>query len=263
LRRLAPTGGYPSYACAWLFRYAVELDEDVAALAVVENWLRSYPADEVALQSRANLEFKLGAYQRAAATNQELLAQKPGDADLLNQRAVAEFFARDERRALASLLEALSHKPDHPHAIENLGALDDYLRRERLKADYLLEKMRLCRALILVRRGEHAKAVEAAGAEVTEKQPGGDTLAALACVYALASAAAASDRALSADERSNTAELYACLAVAALQKAREAGYFKERVRAELLLDEEPDLGGLRQRADFGALRRDLARANGG
>ena len=72
--------------------------------------------------------------------------------------------------------------------------------------------------MILAHQGQHADAVKAVAAEKAE----GDTAAALACLYALASSAAAADGKLSPEERGKRAEEYATKSVDLLRRRRPA-----------------------------------------
>jgi serine/threonine protein kinase len=109
--------------------------------------------------------------------------------------------------------------------------------------------LRLERAVALARAGEHARA--AAEAESLAKEPkiSGDIIYNLACVQALAAAAARSDTRLSTAERQRTVEGDAAAAVRLLERARVAGFFKERAEVENLKT-DPDLEALRPRDDY-------------
>jgi len=109
----------------------------------------------------------------------------------------------------------------------------------------LLEKLRMRKALMLAHTGQHAEAVKAIAAEKAE----GDTTPALACVYAVASRAAAADAKLSPEERDKRAEEYAAKSVDFLRLAEKAGYFKDTPRVNYM-DSERDFDPLRQREDF-------------
>jgi tetratricopeptide (TPR) repeat protein len=108
---------------------------------------------------------------------------------------------------------------------------------------------RYFRAIALARAGEHARA--AAEAEALEKEPKivGDAVYNLACVQALAAAAARSDTRLSTAEQGRLAERYAARAMVLLQKLRAEGYFKDAGHAGTLATDE-DLQALSGRPDF-------------
>jgi len=82
-----------------------------------------------------------------------------------------------------------------------------------------------------------------------DKEPDGDTRIALACVWGLACGAARQDRKLSPDERDTVGARLVAEALAQLEAAHAAGYFKERPRVECLV-EEGDLDSLRQGPGF-------------
>jgi tetratricopeptide (TPR) repeat protein len=248
LRELARSGVYPSWAYSRLCSIAAELDEHALALALSEAWQQRYPDDVGAIQARSTAEYHLRAYARQAATLTIRLEKTPGDAELVNQRAVAEYNQGLFANAAASSFEVLKLDPNQPNAPATLTNIETLVRRRQAIYAVLLEKLRLRSALLLAHQGKHAEAVAAVAAE----KPAGDTLVALACLYAVASSAAASDASLSPEERTRKSEEYALRSIDLLRDGHAAGYFKDRLRANYL-NIERDLNVLRQRQDFKAI----------
>jgi serine/threonine-protein kinase len=115
---------------------------------------------------------------------------------------------------------------------------------------------RLQRAIVLVRAGHHQQAAAAADAlsDLNAVTPGNRYD--LACVYALASAAAARDAAAPLSLREKFAEAHAARALLLLAGARDAGFFKDPAKLGLL-DKDRDLDALRGRDDFKRFRAGL------
>jgi tetratricopeptide (TPR) repeat protein len=245
LRDLAGRGSYPQWVSNQLTIIARNVDEHALALAFSEAALRGAADRTDALWGRFNAESALGAWARAAATTNELLKETPKDPALLNQRAVTEFRQGDFRDATATTFEALKLDAKNRDALGNLTILEAQVRQRLAVYAVLAEKLRLRSALILAHQGRHAEAVKA----VADEKPEGDTLVALACLYALASSAAAADEKLAPEERRKLSEDHAARAVEMLRRGLESGYFKDRRRADALSGES-DLNALRGRDDF-------------
>jgi hypothetical protein len=147
------------------------------------------------------------------------------------------------------MLEVKALDPKHPYVEGNFRAIEGELRRERAEAPVLLAKLRLRPALVRARSGDHAGAVAAAREAVPEKEPDGDTRVALACVHALASAAAAKDTKLAPEARQKEAARLAGAALAELKAAHAAGYFQGPERAAFLAG-EADLDPVRQAPEY-------------
>jgi hypothetical protein len=245
LRELAGRGVYPPMVSRNLAHIARSSDEPAIALVFSEASVRAAPIDRNALQDRFNSESALGAFARARKTMNELLAKSPENASLFNQRALVEYRQGAFGDAAASCFAALHLDPKVPDAAGNLTTIEAEVRRRQAAYNVVLEKLRLRAPLILAHQGRHAEAVKAVAAEKAE----GDTAAALACLYAVASSAAAMDDKLSAAERSKQAEVYAVQAIDLLRRAQQAGYFKETPRAKYLANEH-DYDILRPREDF-------------
>jgi serine/threonine protein kinase/Flp pilus assembly protein TadD len=249
LRQLAGRGTYPPLVCDHLASYARQVDEPALALVFSEAYVRQAPGDVDALRGRFMSESALGALGRAAVTSNELLAREPTDASLVNQRAVLEFRQGFFANAAASCFEALRLDPKQPDAAGNLATIETEVRRRQAIYGVTLEKLRLRPALILAHQGEHAEAVKAVGAEKQE----GDTAMALACLYAVASRAAAGDTKLTPEERRKKAEEHAVKSIDLLRRGHEAGYFKspDRVR---YLNTEHDFDTLHDREEYKRLK---------
>src|SRR5262249_4024414 len=131
----------------------------------------------------------------------------------------------------------------------NIRVIEGQLRGAQAEAPILLAKIRLRQALVAARSGDHAGAVAAAQAAVTEEAPGGDAQGVLACVYALASEAAGKDEKLAPEEREKEQARLRGEALAQLEGANTAGYFKQRPRVEYLTG-ETDLDSIRQCPEY-------------
>ena len=116
--------------------------------------------------------------------------------------------------------------------------------------------VRLQRAIAIVQEGGHLLALAEAEELSAEKALPGDTLYDLGCVFALAAPRLARDEARPLRERERRAELASRKAVALLQRAAQAGFFREpRNRAHL--DKDTDLDSLRSRDDYRAFIKTL------
>src|SRR5205807_617677 len=102
---------------------------------------------------------------------------------------------------------------------------------------------------VLARTGDHTQAVREAQEAMDGKQPSSEVLYEAGLTHALAVAAVRRDMLLSPPERDRQAEEYAARAVELLQKAQEAGYFRERAAREELRN-DPELEPLQGREDF-------------
>jgi tetratricopeptide (TPR) repeat protein len=135
-------------------------------------------------------------------------------------------------------------------------ALADMDRAMRLEKGEAASALPYLRAGILARMGKHAQAIADANKAAGKEPRAGITLYNLACVHALASAAARKDDKLDAAEREKTAERYAAKAVELLEKARTVGHFKT-ARNVADLKDDADLESLQSREDFKRLRREV------
>jgi tetratricopeptide (TPR) repeat protein/tRNA A-37 threonylcarbamoyl transferase component Bud32 len=246
LRDLAGQGTYPAHVSRHLANIARGVGENALALTFSEAAVRSAKGDRTALNDRLLSETAFDSLAQAIATLNEMVAKTPDDAALVNQRAVVEYRHGYFANATASCFAALRADPKQPNAAGNLATIEMEVRRRMAIYSVLLEKLRLRPALILAHQGRHAEAVKAVAAEKAE----GDTAAALACLYAVASSAAAADSTLSPEERGKRAEEYAVKAIDLLRRGQAAGYFKGPPRANYLLKVEHDFDVLRQREDF-------------
>jgi tetratricopeptide (TPR) repeat protein len=105
--------------------------------------------------------------------------------------------------------------------------------------------------LIAVRRGQYTAAMAEVERQASRTDLAGDYLYNLACVSALASAAARSDQELSDPQRRELAEEYAGRAVVFLNRLNATGYFRQPGKLAHA-GKDSDLDPLRQRADFQA-----------
>jgi tetratricopeptide (TPR) repeat protein len=127
-------------------------------------------------------------------------------------------------------------------------AMADFDRAAALASGAGRTMMQLQRAGSLARMGRHAQAVAHAEPIVQQSPPAG-VLYNSACVYALASAAAARDTQLAEAERTRLAEQYAARAVELLTQVHAAGFFKRPAMIEHL-EQDVDLDSLRSREDY-------------
>jgi tetratricopeptide (TPR) repeat protein len=230
-------------------------------------------------------------YRKALEIREELVHRQPGVNELavdlggsycnlgiLAQQAGNFAAAHDwYGKGLAVLEPAYTREPKNPYAREYLGnarmvwvqvlsqlgqhrdALAACDRALELAEGTAGDTVRLLRLHELAAVGDHAAA--AAGADTLAKNPRLAPPARydLACVYALAAAAAHKDEKLPAAERGPTARGYSGRAVAQLTAAEEAGFFKQPANAENL-KKDPDMDALRGSTDFQKL---LGRVGGG
>jgi tetratricopeptide (TPR) repeat protein len=245
LRELARDGVYPAWAYQELCGIAGSVHEDALALALSEAWRQQYPDNVNALRARGRAEDNVGAYRRRIDTLNDLLAQTPNDANLVNHRGIALHHLGAFADATASFFEALRCDPRQPNAADNLTEVESVLRRRLAIYHVLREKLRMRAAMILAHQGQHVEAVQAIATEKAE----GDTAVALACLYAIAARAAASDTKLAPQERGKKSEEYAVQSVALLRAVQDAGYFHDPWRVKYL-DTERDFDTLKKRDDF-------------
>ncbi len=230
-------------------------------------------------------------YRKALEAREELVRQQPAVTELvidlggsycnmgiLAQQAGQAEAARDwYAKGLAALEPAYRREPKNPLVRQYLGnarrvwaqvmarlgrheeALKAWDRALELDLGEDRDAVQGERLHTLLALGDHAGA--AAGAEALAKK---DRLPPavrydLACVYALAAAAAREDEKLTGDERTRTADRYAARALELLAAVEAAGFFKEPDHLEQLR-KDPDLDALRPSADFQKL---LGRLKGG
>ena len=207
--------------------------------------MRTSKDDRAALNDRFLSETAFDSLAKAIATSNEMLVKTPNDATLVNQRAVVEYRHGYFADAAASCFQTLRLDPKHPNAAGNLATIETELRRRQAIYNFVLQKLRLRNALILAHQGRHAEAVKA----IADEKPEGDTLPALACLYAVASSAAGKDEKLTPEERGKRAEEYAVKAINLLRDGQKAGYFKDPFRVTAV-DRDRDFDGLREREDY-------------
>jgi Flp pilus assembly protein TadD/tRNA A-37 threonylcarbamoyl transferase component Bud32 len=249
LRRLAHDGSYPAWATSSLFYVATTLDENELALMLSEAWLRLAPNDPKAREAQLVATYRLGAFDQAVEATNELLRLQPGKADWLNQRAVFQFNMGDLEAATASLLEAQKQEPKYFWIESNFRGIEQRAQRRAAAAPLLLAKLRLRSALVRAMRGDHAAAAVLAEPLPPRPDLSGEERVARAGVFSLASTAAKKDARLSESERDAAAERYAQAAVHELTTARREGYFTDRVKVDLVV-QDADLQALHERADL-------------
>jgi tetratricopeptide (TPR) repeat protein len=108
-----------------------------------------------------------------------------------------------------------------------------------------------------VQGGDYSKAISAAEKLAAKTPPSGAMAYNLACIYALAGAAAAKDEQLSTGERVRLADEYGRKAMELLHKSRDR-YLNSR-RALLHMQQDSDLASLRSRPDYQRLVQELER----
>jgi serine/threonine-protein kinase len=110
-------------------------------------------------------------------------------------------------------------------------------------------KYRVVHAQVLARAGTHGPAAAEADAAARDKTLVGRALYWLASAYAVSAEAARKDTKLPEAERKKLADLRAGRAVAALERARTAGYFESAAQVERLR-QDPDFAALRPCPDY-------------
>jgi tetratricopeptide (TPR) repeat protein len=112
------------------------------------------------------------------------------------------------------------------------------------------DDVRIRRAICLAHQGEHSRALTEADEMVrTLAAPVGRQLYLLACAFAQTAGAIRADATLSPDDRAGRSDPIEARAIAYLDKARAAGWFRE-AKNRATLDRDTDLDPLRARADF-------------
>jgi hypothetical protein len=170
-------------------------------------------------------------------------------------------------KAIAVLEAVRQHEPNQAQASDLLGtahtlrafdltrlnrhgeALRDWDRALELAHASAKDGIRQQRALALAHEGHHVQAVAEVHDLTERKEVNAARLYDLACVCALALAAAHQDTKLPQAQRDQLGEEYAVRAIELLAKAQTAGHFKDRTKVEHL-KKDTDLDGLRGRDDF-------------
>lgn len=93
-----------------------------AAIALIEQALRTAPDNAAAYSSLGNCFKGLNQHERALASYERALALRPDDADALNNRGATLRDLKRTEDALASFDRALALRPAHTTALENRGA---------------------------------------------------------------------------------------------------------------------------------------------
>src|SRR5262249_4102901 len=118
------------------------------------------------------------------------------------------------------------------------------------------DAIRISRAEVLARAGEHARAAAEVKDLARGKSLSGGDFYNLTCVYSLAMAAVSADSKPSPAERSELINTYAAGALELLTKASTAGHFKDRGNIDRMRKEKA-LDLLRSRDEFKKLFADL------
>jgi tetratricopeptide (TPR) repeat protein len=175
----------------------------------------------------------LESFDRSIAGFESILKREPRHTDA--QRGLG--FAYSERARIAS---------DLGRDREALANLD---RALQMKSDEDKSRLRCRRARLLARLEDHAGAVR----EASGLAKGGFTDASafydLACVYAIASAAARQDARLPMSQRERLAGDYVGQAIAYLRQAKDAGLFKDE-KWTGIMKRDKDLDPIRSNAGF-------------
>lgn len=202
-----------------------------------------------AMVSRAGLEISFCALLMTTGRHAEALRRLDAAIPRVDAVLAAEP-ARHEFRDAALKLHG-----SRAQALGSLGRRAESAREWGRVVDLAPEgdrrKYRLLRALELVRSGDH----DAATAEADRlSPPRGDPAEAvdsynLACVLALAASAVGGDASLPPAERSLRADRYAGRALARLERAADAGFFRDPGMAALAR-RDPDLAAVADRPEF-------------
>src|SRR5262249_35237190 len=143
--------------CAW----ALDLGEPALALAAAEDWARQHPDDMRAIDARAKVCYRLGAWEQLARSLDRLIAKTPADANLFNRRTVAAYNQRIYSQAIAFSPDALGVDPANAQAQATIRPIGERLDALAAAPPYLREKVRLWQSLHLARLGAHRCAIAA------------------------------------------------------------------------------------------------------
>eukprot|EP00913_Durusdinium_trenchii_P035318 g33048.t1 len=228
-----------------------------------------------------NLSLAAASHQNALALRQSLSLAHPANTDYavrwaLCYRDIAAVIwkshpkvaAAHAKKGVAVLESVLQREPDNahaklrlPNAIEIAAEILDLQGRFAEAAEYWRRAVNVADAShkeawmgrlssSLARAGEHERAAHRAGQlSKVAQHPG--TFYALAGTYALASRAAADDRAVAGAQREKLADRYRSRSLEMLKRAAAVGYFKDAGNARRL-QLDPDLNPLRHHDDFRA-----------
>jgi serine/threonine protein kinase len=154
-----------------------------------------------------------------------------------------------QREARPSLNEAYKLRVETLTRLERYAdALADLDRLLELAGGEKSDSLRLLRAVILARMGQHGSAMTEADKLFGEASMSPNMLYDLACLCSLCSAAIRRHTGISKAQQDSQAEQYAVRAVELLKKARAAGFFTPAAIEEMRKDKDLDV--LRQRPDF-------------
>jgi tetratricopeptide (TPR) repeat protein len=236
----------PKEALSYFYREVAEMEKAVAAFPK----LLEYRVDLAwSYRTLGNVLSDLGKpaealpwYDKSLLALQTVLTADPRLADLRKH-----LITGSTKRA--ALLVKLQRPVD---------AVVDWDRVLLLEVGPARDGYRLQRALALVGAGDHVRAVAEADALARAKGVKADVLYEAARLHALAIPAAGQDLKQPREERERLAEQYAARALALLEQARAAGWFRDAARRERLKTDsafEP----LHGRAEWAALMKGLVR----
>ena len=103
-----------------LYRALVPKDL-TAALALVEQWLKSHPQDAAVRRLQADNNVRLGNMAAARTSYEQLLQLTPNSADALNNYAHVLLALKDYPGAAKAAAAAMAAKPEAPHIIGTAG----------------------------------------------------------------------------------------------------------------------------------------------
>jgi serine/threonine-protein kinase len=192
-------------------------------------------------EARAHYEKALGHFKELSAMDpkmglyQDAVAGITGNIAILYKQTRQPALAREKFEEALLLREALVKA--HPEVTELQKSLD---------------AIRLEYAGTLAMLGEHARAVQDAASLLEKSRDAESLLYDAACVYSLASAAAAKDAKLPPPEQGKMAQQYAARSVELLRQAVDKGYTDIKH-----IKEDTDLDPIRRREDFQKVLQEL------
>jgi tetratricopeptide (TPR) repeat protein len=272
-RQLARTYRNLANVCGSTGRFGLTLEFDRTAITICEKLARDHPQI---------LDFAIdyGSNCLSYGTALGAVGRREQGLEWLD-RAVQVLTGANEReprgtRAKQSLLETYRLRGERRFALGRYaGALDDLDRAISLNEDWVRaygdelrgglkgevraygDELRALRAAVLARLGRYARAAAEVDALAGARSTSPEVWYNGACTLAMISHGAGHDVALSEAERARRAATYATRAVAFLNRARMAGWFRVAGNLEELRSDH-DLDPLRHRADFQALLLDAA-----
>jgi tetratricopeptide (TPR) repeat protein len=219
-----------------------------SALKFVATFERDYPAESqfpylhsLILTNLGNLLREQGRADNAAARLDEAIA--------IADRWVARYPNSPTLRD--ALYKAHGARAQTSESAGHFGdAASHWLRVIDLEQDASLRVRNLLgRCLALARAGDYQTAAAESQPLLALEKPAGDELYNIACLNALLVTAADDDSRLTSEERTSLHARFTATAIGSLESACAAGYFSAPTNYELL-EKDPDLGTLRELAQF-------------